>query len=165
MHSSLEQLKQRFDEFDSREKILITVGGIALFFIFFIFIIYLPGQEKIATIQEQIRFNQEDVQWMQSASKQLQGSGQTRNVSGLNRSLLALLDEQFKAAGIASTVKSIQPDGKDKANVRIENCSFDSLVSLIGTLESNNNVTVLRASLEKATDIGRVSGSVTFNRS
>lgn len=164
MQAFIEQAKGQFDDLDSREKFLAAGGGIALIILLFVFLLLMPAYEKATTLRKEIELNQEDVSWMQNASTQLKNKSGTSNFSGINRSLLALLDEQFKTAGLAGSVKSIQPDGKNKAKVRLENCAFDSLVTLIGKLENDNNVAVLRTNLKNADTSGRINGSISFSR-
>lgn len=165
MQAYIDSAKEKFDELESREQLMLIVGSFALIVMLFVFALYLPNQEKAAALREQISYNQEDVAWMQKASQTLKSNGATSSSSGLNRSLLALLDEQFKSSGMADSVKSIQPDGKGKAKIRLENCKFDDLITLAGKLESANGIIVERSNLEKASSAGRVSGNITFSRS
>lgn len=164
MQNILQNLQAKFDQLEDREKLIVILGSALLFLIIYFFGFWSPSQERANFLQNEITLLQEDVAWMQANSQRVQ-SGTSTTTNGLNRSLLALLDERFKAAGLFENVVSIQRDGNTRASVRLEDAPFDSLVNIIATLESSNNTLVTRVSLKKAENTGRVSGTLVFDRS
>lgn len=164
MQNLLQNLQARFDQFAEREKLIIILGAAALCIIVFYFGFWQPSQTRTAFLKTEIILLQEDVNWMQANKQRVSSSGSTVAGAGLNRSLLALLDEQFKSAGLFEHVVSIQRDGNTRASVRLDNAPFDNVLPIIATLESNFNTLITRTNIQRTDETGRISGTLVFDR-
>lgn len=164
MQHVLENLQARFDQFAEREKLIIILGAAALFIIIFYFGFWQPSQARTAFLENEVTLLQEDVNWMQANKQRVSNSAASASGAGLNRSLLALLDEQFKSAGLFENVVSIQRDGNTRASVRLDNAAFDNVIPIIATLESNYNTMITRTNIQRSDETGRISGSLVFDR-
>jgi len=164
LNNYIDKGREWFNDLDNRDQIIFVIGSALSIILLFYFLVYEPVNTKRNELKQQITYNQEDVQWMQQASQKILANGGANTANSSNQSLLAILDSEFRSAGISESVKAIQPEGKSKAKTRVENIAFDNLLTVMAALEKNKNVLVLKTSLKKSPTTGRVSGNITFSK-
>ena len=79
-------------------------------------------------------------------------------------SLVVVVDQTTRSAGLAMYLKRNQPDGASSIRLRFENAPFDTLVEWLAELQSKYNVSAISANIDMASDPGRVNCNFTLGR-
>lgn len=79
------------------------------------------------------------------------------------RSLLGLVDETARAAGLAGALSRIEPAGSGEVRVWLEDADFVTTMSWLQSLSMSHPVDISQLSMERAQRSGRVSVRVTLN--
>lgn len=148
-----------------REQMILGVGvGVAL-----IILVWLLAWEPLASeagaLKESINAQQEDLAWMREAAGEVialrNQSGPT--AAGLQgRSLLAVVDQSARQAGLANALKRVEPEGSAKVRVRFESVSFDQLILWLNQINSQFGISAEQVSIEPEDAPGRVTVRLTL---
>lgn len=158
-------MKEWFDELESRERLLVISGAVALV-IFLVYVLVLqPLRSSYHDLKENVSVQRETAQWMQQGAHQVQqlrraGGATSKGLGG--RSLLAVADSTARAGGLGPFLKRVEPEGKNGVRVWLEGASFDDLVKWLGILSTSHGVDVDNASLERSESAGRVNARLTL---
>jgi general secretion pathway protein M len=159
-------MKEWWAGLQASERRILIIGGVALMFILPYFGFWLPLQNDVAELQQQVKEQQAVKNWMNQASaevKQLQGvdsSGASRPQDG--RSLLAVVDQTAKRRGLGSGLKRLEPDGQAAVKVWLEQVSFDDMVAWLTSLEQKNGLAVATITIDRQDDAGRINARITL---
>ena len=106
------------------------------------------------------------LQWMHESAAQLQrarGRIVTNAGKRSDRAAYVLLDESIRKAGLSSAADRVEPAGKKKKGARMQfsQVDFDTLVEMLGTLQSQHGLSVTHANISKKNS-GLVSARITL---
>ena len=164
MNEYLLQAKEWWNNLQSRERLYLAGGAIALVVMLAWSLVWDPISDGVDNYRAGVLQKQDDLIWMQQASQQIltmQGS-QPRG-SG-NRSLLGLLEERISALGLKSSLQRMNPEGSNQVKFWITAGSFDQLITLFGELEQEQGVKVISLSVTATDQPGLVDARVTVAR-
>ena len=104
--------------------------------------------------------------WMQESAAQLQRVRGTVDPSTGKRSDRAnyvLLDDSIRKAGLSTAADRVEPAGKDKKGARMQfsQVDFDTLIGMLGALQSQHGLSVTHANISKKNS-GLVSARITL---
>jgi len=91
------------------------------------------------------------------------GGTQTVGAGG-DQSMVLVIDQTTRSAGLAQFLKRNQPDGTSSIRLRFENAPFDTLISWLSGLQQQNGVSVTSANIDVAAEPGRVNCNLTLTR-
>ncbi len=145
------------------------VGGSAVLVMMLLFytLAWQPFQAKLTGLRQAVAQQRKELAWMRQAAteiKRLENTGaasQTPRV-GDGRSLLTLVDQTAKTAGLGTAVKRVEPQGEDKLRVQLEQVSFDKVILWLGTLKQAHGVNIVNAVIDRQTDNGQVNARLTL---
>lgn len=153
----------------TREQRMLLLGGLALLVMLPYWLIWMPLVEHTRMLERRISTLGEDLVWMQAASDEVQRLGGAgvqvaadRGVSG--QSLLGLVDSSVREAGLASSVRRVQPDGDQRVQLWMEAVEFDTLLSWLARLQSGQGVQVERFSADRRAEPGLVDSQLNLVR-
>jgi type II secretory pathway component PulM len=103
--------------------------------------------------------------WMQESAAQLQrvrGSVGTGKRS--DKAAYVLLDDSIRKAGLSAAADRVEPAGKNKKGARMQfsQVDFDTLVGMLGGLQSQHGLSVTHASISQKSN-GLVSARITLD--
>lgn len=162
--TAIEQLRQRYEALEPRERRFLVFGAIALAVILLFLGVVQPLQQYRENAEARVVAHRDLVAWMRGAVDVLRERGPALAPAARGGSLLALADTSARAAGLAQSLQRIQQDGENAVRVRLESASFDSLVLWLDNLEKRSGVTASELMVDRAEAAGRVNASLTLRR-
>ncbi|NOZ51566.1 MAG: type II secretion system protein M [Gammaproteobacteria bacterium] len=163
-------MKEWFNGLEPRErKLLVAAAAIVT-----IMIVYLAVWDPMVTKLERLKNSTQQQQvliaWMEDTArevKQLRQSALRMNPSKKiqGQSLLGIIDRTAKNGKLGSAVKRVKPDGESKAQVWLENASFNDMLAWLEKLQRQQGIRVVTTVIEKQSEAGRVNARLVFRGS
>ena len=105
--------------------------------------------------------------WMQESAAQLQrarGSFGAGTGKRSDKAAYVLLDDSIRKAGLSAAADRVEPAGKDKKGARMQfsQVDFDTLIGMLGALQSQHGLSVTHANISKKNS-GLVSARITLD--
>jgi general secretion pathway protein M len=144
-----------WDSLQPRERWLVGSGGLLAVLLLGYALLWQPFQRDLRQLRQSVAAQRQDLAWMQQAAtlvKQLGGSTANPAAATATRSgqsLLTLVDQTAKAAGLANAVKRVEPQGSDKLRVQLDNVSFDLLVRWLIVLEQQHRIQIANVTVDR----------------
>ena len=134
----------------------IAVGALAWVWI------WEPLQEARAEHSARIAEQQALLNWLETitplARRLQQDTGRGRSLEG--RSLLGLVDETARAAGLAGALQRIEPGGENPVRVFVQEADFQRLMSWLERLSAERPVVIEEFNADRADAPGRVNARI-----
>ncbi len=130
-----------------RERWILIGGSVVSIVLLFYALIWYPFQKQVATLQQTVMEQRAEVTWMRQAAREVQRLTQAATVpppiAGLSgRSLLSLVDQTAREAGLGSALKRVEPQGTDQLRVQLDEVSFDALTRWLIVIEHQYGVVI-----------------------
>lgn len=138
-------------------------GAVLLGLILIYAVVWRPLDNQVERLEESVTSKQQLLVWMQSAAseaKVLQRGQGPGPQSTAGRSLLALVDQTARQGKLGGALKRVEPRGQDSVRVRLEEASFDHMVTWLGGLQTRYGIVVDSISIDRHEQAGRVDASV-----
>lgn len=159
-------MKSPLSSLSLRERQLIYVGAAVVIFLIPL-IIWLSLQGRIARLQTVVDERQALDQWMQAAAREavhLRGRARQPGArKAHDRSLLALVDQTARQAGLHKALRRVEPDKESSVRVWFEGVAFDNMVSWLSDLRRNDGVGVDVVNVQKQPRSGIVNARLVLN--
>jgi general secretion pathway protein M len=154
-------MKVWWNRLSDRERWLLVGGSVLLGLLLLYGLIWQPFRGRLKGLQQAVAQHSMELSWMRQAAKEihrLESAGPATNASQVSdgRSLLILVDQTAKAAGLGSAVKRVEPQNDDQLRVQLEQVSFDKMVLWLGTLKEEYGVLATNAMVEPQSESGQV---------
>lgn len=148
-----------------REQMILGGGGVAAVIILVWLLAWEPLASDAAALKRSIAQQEEDLAWMREAAGEVialrsQGGSSVAGLQG--RSLLAVVDQSARQAGLGGALKRVEPEGSDKVRVRFEGVAFDSLILWLSQINNQFGVSAAQVSVEPDAEAGRVTARLTL---
>ena len=144
-----------------RDQRIALYGGIAAALLLILAIV-LPLQRHVGALEQRVAQKREDLIWLRSMAPQL-ASLQTNGPPPLHESLVVVVDRTARQAGLERALVGSQPSGDGGLSVRLEQTSFDGLVSWIAQLRESYGIRVDSAVIEPGTAPGTVNATMVLH--
>lgn len=144
-------MKAWWESLAIRERAWVGGGAILALFILSYVLVWEPFQSSYRQLQQSVAEQRRDLAWMRQAAQDIQrlsGAGAAQP-QGDGRSLLTLVDQTARAAGLGSALKQITPQGDDRLNARLDAVEFDQLLAWLGALEREYFITLVNLSVDR----------------
>lgn len=158
-------MKEWFNSLDARERKILIGGGIVVFLMCIYFLGWEPFVTKMERLKKSNTENQQTLVWMQEKLeevKQLQRTSAGAVVDLKGQSLLGVLDKTAKSNNLGSSIKRVQPEGNDKALVRLEKAQFNLVIRWLEQLQLRQGILVDSSVFEKESESGLVNARIIF---
>ncbi len=144
-------MKAWWESLSSRERLL-AVGGATLTLALLIYALaWQPFQTSHRRLRQSVAEQRAELaaMWRMAAEiKRLGGSGGKPPVDG--RSLLTLVDQTARAAGLGAALKRVAPQGEDRLGAQFDAVEFDKLIPWLGALERDHRIAIVNLSVDRA---------------
>lgn len=159
-------MKEWFENLQPSERLYVIGGGVGLVVLLLYLMVWAPLSGKVKSSREIVAQQRADVEWMRAASEQIKKLGLNRpsQRSGINRSLLAVVDQDIQAANLKGALQRMEPDGTRSVKIWINKGSFDALIGMLGKLETEQGISVQMLSINPADTPGLVDARITLAR-
>lgn len=151
-----------WETLSARERLLVIGGlGLTLALLGYV-LVWEPFRTSHRQLQQRVAEQRADLIWMRQAAREVKrlsgnaGTSPTRD----GRSLLTLVDQTARAAGLASALKRVAPQGEDKLSAQLDGVEFDKLIPWLGTLEHDHRIAIVNLSIDRANGTGLVNARV-----
>ena len=155
-------MKAWWETLSARERLLV-IGGLGLTLALLGYaLVWEPFRTSHRQLQQRVAEQRVDLIWMRQAAREVKrlsgnaGTSPTRD----GRSLLTLVDQTARAAGLASALKRVAPQGEDKLSAQLDGVEFDKLIPWLGTLEHDHRIAIVNLSIDRANATGLVNARV-----
>jgi len=155
-------MKAWWETLSARERLLV-IGGLGLILALLGYaLVWEPFRTSHRQLQQRVAEQRADLIWMRQAAREVKrlsgnaGTSPTRD----GRSLLTLVDQTARAAGLASALKRVAPQGEDKLSAQLVGVEFDKLIPWLGMLEHDHRIAIVNLSIDRANATGLVNARV-----
>lgn len=153
-------MKEWWNTLSERERWLTGGGGALALLVLVYALLWQPFRTHLVNLRQAVAAQRQDLAWMQQAAaevKRLSASPAAAMAQQNNpQSLLTLVDQTARTAGLGTVMKRIEPQGDDKLRVQFEQVSFNQLIHWLGSLEQEYGVTIANVTLDRQSEAGRV---------
>lgn len=160
-------MKIWWDSLSLRERLLVVGGaGLTLILLFYA-LVWQPFQASNQRLRHSVTEQRAELAWMRQATaeiKRLESASGARPASD-SRSLLTLVDQTARTAGLSNALKRVAPQGDNKLSAQLDLVEFDPLILWIGALERNHRLIIVNLSVDRTAAAGRVNARVTLQGS
>lgn len=166
MNSYYIRFRQWFDALESRERIMVIACGVVVALGLYYFLIWNPLSSGVDRLTTSIAADRELVSWLggvQAEVKRLRAEG-VRPAAGSGQSLISIIDQTSKNAGLNEAVSRIQPEGSDSARIWLEGAGFDATMRWLHTLETDYGVAVESITVSREDKPGLVRARISVER-
>lgn len=153
----IEQLKQRFEALELRERLLVSAAAATVVAALLFLLIWEPLHDGVKRLRGEVVTTQVLVaELSQARSLVLSGRGGVGVIQGQGRSLLAIIDQTGKENGLASAITRMQPEGDTTVRVWLEQADFVAVLRWLNALETSYGVAVTEAAIDREAQPGLV---------
>ena len=147
-----------------RERRMVTWGALGAAVLIFLGGIVLPLYATAGRIERRVEQKQQDLEWMRSVAGELGAAGPA-GAAGSGQSLIVIVDESARTAGLGSALTGTQPSGTGGVRVRLEGAAFDTVVAWLASLEQQYGLRIESATIDRGAQSGIVNASVILRNS
>lgn len=155
-------MKAWWETLSARERGLIA-GGMAIVLVLLIYaLVWEPFRASDRRLRQSVAEQRADLAWMRQAAQEVKRLSATGKGSTApdGRSLLTLVDQTARAAGLGAALKRIAPQGEDKLSAQLDAAEFDKLIPWLGVMERQHQLTIVNLSVDRAGAAGLVNARV-----
>lgn len=159
-------MKAWWETLGNRERGMILAGTILTLVLLLYVLVWEPFQTSSRRLRQSVAEQRADLAWMRQAAqeiKRLNGAGGTQSTSD-DRSLLTLVDQSARAAGLGTAMKRVAPQGDDKLSAQLDSVEFDKLIPWLGTLEHDHAIVIASLSVDRTDTPGLVNARIVLGR-
>jgi general secretion pathway protein M len=159
-------MKEWFEQLEERERRLVALAGVLVIIAVLVLLIIRPISNQTSRGTEMVEDKRALLTELGQVAQRIGPQGGSRssgNIANAN-SLVVVVDQTTRSAGLATYLKRNQPDGANSIRLRFENAPFDTIVKWLADLQSNSNVTTTSANIDMAAEPGRVNCNFTLAR-
>ncbi len=160
-------MKEWIDGLEVRERLFVAVGALFVAGAIFYYAIWSPLERGQATLSANVSALERSLAELKPLSAALGNtSGVQSAVSGVNQSLVVIVDTTLREHGLYNTLQRSQPTRDNGIRVEFENASFDDLILWLGDLGNRYGLQVISGSFSMPVQDsqGRVNASLTLER-
>ena len=146
-----------------RERLLTAGGAMFTLALLLYALAWQPFQASHRRLRQSVAEQRVELAAMRQMAgeiKRLGGSSVTTTAPVDDRSLLTLVDQTARAAGLGATLKRVSPQGENRLGVQFDAVEFDKLVPWLGQLERDHRIMIVNLSVDRAA-AGRVNARLT----
>ena len=156
-------MKTWWEGLSYRERLLVSGGALLTLALLLYVLAWQPFQASHRRLRQSVAEQRVELAAMRQMAgeiKRLGGSGVTTASPADGRSLLTLVDQTARAAGLGAALKRVTPQGENRLGVQFDAVEFDQLVPWLGQLERDHRIVIVNLSADRAA-VGRVNARLT----
>lgn len=165
----LDEIQQHFQSLNQRDQKLVLVMAAILVVTLF----YVAVWEPLHLNLEKQRNNQvtqiEIHSWMQNAATEVRSLKASGNKPGKilkkNSPVSIVAEQSAKTSGLKKQISKIESSGKNSAQIKVDNASFNQMLLWISTLKTRYGINVSSAKIERTDKEGIINARLVLNRS
>jgi general secretion pathway protein M len=152
-----------FQSLAERERRFVLLGAAAIAVALLVGLVSLD--RSVARAHLRLAHKQADLAWMRSVAPQLAAAAPPAAVPVSQRSLIVVINDAAREAGLASSLASSEPSGQGGLRVRLDKAPFDTLVGWLARLSEQRGIRVDSATIDSAGAPGLVNAGIVLDTS
>jgi len=159
-------MKEWFEQLEQRERLLVAMAGVLVSIALVVLLIIRPISSQTSRGLERVADKRALLTELEQVAERIgpQGGGISPLTGANTDSLVVVVDQTTRSAGLATYLKRNQPDGANSIRLRFENAPFDSIVEWLAELQVNFSMSATSANIDMAAEPGRVNCNFTLAR-
>lgn len=153
-------MKVWWDSLEHRERALIGGSTVMALIVLGYVLVWEPFQISYRRLQQSVAEQRADLAWMRQAAQEIQRLSGTARPRSDGRSLLTLIDQTARTAGMGTALKQITPQSDDRLSARLDAVEFDKLLPWLSVLERDHPITLINLSVDRTETAGLVNARV-----
>ncbi|MDH3325463.1 MAG: type II secretion system protein M [Gammaproteobacteria bacterium] len=149
-----------------RERMLLMIGGVVFSILMLYLLMLEPLTNKVDKLSVKIEKQKTQVQYLKTMAKEVaalqKSGGGSSSSKRQGQSLLVLVDRTSKQGKLGKNVTRVEPDGSARVRVWLEGAAFDDVTKWLAGLETQYNILVESAVIDKTELVGRVNVRMVF---
>jgi general secretion pathway protein M len=147
-----------FESLAERERRIVTAGtiGVAVAVLVGLFAL----DHSVSRAHQRLAHKRAELAWMRSVAPQLEMAAPAAAVPNNQRSLIVVIDDAAREAGLATALASSEPSGPGGLRVRLDKAPFDTLVGWLARLSEQRGIRVDSATIDSAGAPGLVNAGI-----
>jgi len=159
-------MRRAFDNLSQSERTLIIVASVVLLAGLLYGLVWRPLQVNLVAQENKLEQNLKTVKWMRQSAQELarikaQTTGQGQ--SGARQSILSLVDQTARKAGLGDTIKRVEPAGQGKVRIRMESVAFDDMIAWLEGLLRSSAIAIESIAVDRSDLQGLVDAHLTLS--
>jgi general secretion pathway protein M len=152
-----------FQSLAERERRFVLAGVLAIAVALLVGLIALD--RSVAHAHARLVRKQADLTWMLGIAPQLAAAAPTATVPTSQRSLIVVIDDAAREAGLSTSLTSSEPSGPSGLRVRLDKAPFDTVVGWLARLSEQRGIRVSSATIDSAGAPGLVNAGIVLEAS
>ena len=155
--NSWQDVKNRFQQFSSREQRMALIGAFAVSLYLLYALIVMPVLHHLTAMRQQVTKTQTLLAWMQGADRMIIELKKTEHQRVRPESVVALLStlkQGVQTAGLSKSLTQLRQAGSDSIELRFENVNFDEAIRFVTSVIQEYEVHISQFSV---TSLGKPS--------
>jgi general secretion pathway protein M len=159
-------MKEWFEQLEQRERLLVAAAGVLVIIALVVLLIIQPISSQTSRGLERVTDKRALLTELEQVAQRIgpQAGGVSSVIGANTDSLVVVVDQTTRSAGLAAYLKRNQPDGANSIRLRFENAPFDTIVEWLAELDVNFSMSATSANIDMAADPGRVNCNFTLAR-
>lgn len=149
----------------ARERRTVILGSVGAGVLLFVGAVVVPLHAAANRLEQRVEQKRQDLEWMRSVAGELRAAGPAAGAATAQQSLVVIVDESARAAGLGSALTGTQPSGTGGVRVRLEGAVFDTVVAWLASLEQRYALSIESATIDRGAQTGIVNASVILRKS
>lgn len=162
--SVLDKIRAWLDSLAERERRMVIWGGIATAVILFFGALVIPLHAAAGKSAERVVRKQDDLAWMRGVAPELRAAGPANGSAAAGGSLVVVIDQTARAAGLGSALAGSQPSGSGGIRVRLDGAAFDAVVGWLAQLQQQHGIHVESATVDRTATSGIINASLILKK-
>ena len=159
-------IRRWFDDRSPSERLLIGIAALLLMVLVVYALAWRPLQHHLADLDRGIAQQRQLKLWLEGTrSEVMRLRRQTPTAgqgAGDRRSLLALVDQTARQAGLGRSIRRVEPNGQDGVRLRFEAVAFDDLMVWLEKIAGIGDIAVEAAAIDRRDEGGLVDARLTL---
>lgn len=155
-------MKIWWESLSIRERLLVAGGAVLTVALLLYALVWQPFQTSRLRLRHSVAEQRAGVIWMRQAAAEIKRLDRVSAVRPARdgRSLLTLVDQTARAAGLGDALKRVAPQGEDQLSAQLDAVAFDQIIPWLGALERDHRITIINLSMDRTASPGRVNARV-----
>ena len=165
----LENLQNHYQNLSPRDQKLAIITITLLVITLFYTMIWEPIHDELAHQKQEQKIQQDIYVWMKNAQIEVESirksGNSTAKIIKENSPVSIVIEQSANTSGLKQYISKIESSGKNSAQIKIEDASFDQMLLWINTLNTRYGILVSSAKIERTNKEGVINARLTLKRS
>lgn len=149
-----------------RERFILALAGVLLVIVLVYGLVWRPVAHHVTGLEKAVRKERVLLQWLEQTAIEIERL-RSRHISrgrSKHQSLLALVDQTARQAGLGNSIRRVEPNGKDGVRLRFEAVAFDALMGWLEKIvgDAAGSIRIEALAIDRRDEPGLVDARMTL---